>query len=80
LAQMVKYRNAIAVEITQRQKAGVSAAGESNQVVPLIPNLMGPSQFQKLADMLHGRGHSIDRIEKILGANFLRLMRDVWPA
>jgi membrane dipeptidase len=77
---MEKYRNAIAVEITQRQKAGVSAAGESNQVVPLIPNLMGPSQFQKLADMLHGRGHSIDRIEKILGANFLRLMRDVWPA
>jgi membrane dipeptidase len=77
---MKKYRNAIAGEIKQRQKAGVSAAGESNQVVPLVPDLMGPSQFQKLADMLHSRGHSIGRVEKILGGNFLRLMEDVWPA
>ncbi|MFT5133311.1 MAG: membrane dipeptidase, partial [Gammaproteobacteria bacterium] len=62
------------------QQAGVSAAGESNQVVPLIPDLMGPSQFQILADTLHSRGHSIVRVEKLLGGNFLRLMRDVWQA
>ena len=75
---MKMYRNAIAGEVRQRRKAGVSASGESNQVVPLIPDLMGPAQFQKLADMLQSRGHSISRIEKILGGNFLRLMRDVW--
>ncbi|MFT7458513.1 MAG: membrane dipeptidase [Planctomycetota bacterium] len=77
---MKKYRLAIAGEIRQRQQAGVSAAGESNQVVPLIPDLMGPSQFQILADTLHSRDHSIARVEKLLGGNFLRLMRDVWQA
>lgn len=75
---MKMYRSAIAGEIRQRRKAGVSAAGESNQVVPLIPDLMGPTQFQKLANTLHKRGHSQARIEKILGANFLRLMREIW--
>ena len=75
---MVKYRLAIAGEVRQRQQAGISAAGESSQVVPLVPDLMGPTQFQKLADMLHKRGHSTDTIEKILGLNFLRLMKEVW--
>ncbi len=77
---MTAYRAAIAGEVRQRRKAGVSAAGESNQVVPLIPDLMGPTQFQKLATLLANRGHSISRIEKILGGNFLRLIQDVWAA
>ena len=75
---MTQYRAAIAGEVRQRQQAGVSAAGESSSVVPLVPDLMGPTQFQKLADMLHRRGHSGSVIEKILGLNFLRLMKDVW--
>ena len=75
---MKLYRRAIAGEVRQRRKAGVGAAGESNKVVPLIPDLMGPGQFQKLADVLHTRGHSEARIEKILGGNFLRLMREIW--
>jgi membrane dipeptidase len=77
---MKKYRTAIAGEIRQRQQAGVSAAGESSKVVPLIPDLMGPTQFQKLANLLFERGHSVARIEKILGGNFLRLVRDVWQS
>lgn len=75
---MTKYRTAIAGELQQRKKAGVSAAGETSRVVPLVPDLMGPTQFQKLADMLHKRGHSPNSIEKILGLNFLRLMKEVW--
>ncbi len=75
---MAAYRRAIAVEVRQRRQAGVGAAGETSQVVPLIPDLMGPTQFQKLADMLLMRGHSSARIEKLLGGNFLRLMREVW--
>ena len=75
---MTKYRAAIAVEVEQRKKAGIGAGGESSQVVPLVPDLMGPTQFQKLADMLHKRGHSTNSIEKILGLNFLRLMKEVW--
>ena len=75
---MPMYRRAIAREVRQRKQTGVSAAGETSEVVPLIPDLMGPTQFQKLADMLHNRGHSSAGIEKILGGNFLRLMREVW--
>ncbi len=75
---MTNYRAAIAGELQQRKQAGISAAGETSRVVPLLPDLMGPTQFQKLADMLHQRGHSTNTIEKILGLNFLRLMKDVW--
>ena len=77
---MPAYRAAIAREVRQRQQAGVSAAGETSKVVPLIPDLMGPGQFQKLVNLLHGRGHSLRRIEKILGQNFLRLMGEVWSS
>ncbi len=75
---MSMYRAAIAEEVRQRRQAGIGAAGETDQVVPLIPDLMGPTQFQKLAEMLARRGHSSARIEKILGKNFLRLIREVW--
>lgn len=75
---MPTYRRAIAEEVRQRSQAGIGAAGETSEIVPLIPDLMGPTQFQNLADMLAARGHSTSRIEKILGRNFLRLMQDVW--
>lgn len=75
---MAQYRAAIAGELEQRKRAGISARGESASVVPLVPDLMGPTQFQKLADMLYQRGHTANSIEKILGLNFLRLMKDVW--
>ena len=77
---MAQYRLAIAEEVKQRRQAGVSAKGESNSVIPMIPDLSGPTQFQKLASLLSQRGHSDRVIQKILGANFHRLMRDVWPA
>ena len=75
---MAEYRAAIAGELEQRKRAGISASGESRSVVPLVPDLMGPTQFQKLADMLQQRGHTANSIEKILGLNFLRLMKEVW--
>ena len=75
---MKAYRIAIAEEVRQRSQAGIGAAGETSEIVPLVPDLMGPTQFQKVADLLSERGHSSARIEKILGTNFLRLMRDVW--
>jgi len=77
---MEAYHAAIDAEIERRQKAGISAKGEKKGVVPFIPDLQGPLQFQKLADMLYSRGHSSERIEKILGKNFLRLKKEVWGA
>ncbi|MDP2367058.1 MAG: membrane dipeptidase [Rhodoferax sp.] len=42
--------------------------------------MCGPTQFSNLADLLQARGHTSSRIDKILGKNFLRLMREVWGA
>ncbi|WP_419163888.1 dipeptidase [Candidatus Palauibacter sp.] len=67
-------------EVEARRRAGIGAAGERPGVVPFIPDLQGPGQFRKLADMLLSRGHTPDRVERILGLNALRLMRDVWGA
>jgi membrane dipeptidase len=77
---MQAFHRLIDAEVEQRQKAGISAKGEKKGVVPMIPDLQGPEQFQQLADMLYRRGHSSTRIEKILGGNFLRLNRDIWGA
>lgn len=76
---MEAYRAVIREEIRQRAAAGIGATGESADVVPMIPDLQGPDQFRKLAALLRGRGHPWSRIEKILGGNFNRLFREVWP-
>ena len=65
-------------EIEARRAAGISASGEKPGVVPLLPDLQGPDQFRKFAAMMKARGHGTARIEKLLGGNFLRVMRDVW--
>ncbi len=67
-------------DVEARRAAGIGAAGERPGVVPFIPDLQGPDQFRKLADMLVARGHSTERVERILGLNALRVMREVWGA
>ena len=74
------YREALRKEIQERRAAGVSAAGESEDVTTFVIDLRGPDQFQHLADLLSARGHSQTRIDKILGGNLLRLYKDVWGA
>ena len=65
-------------DVEARRAAGIGAAGERAGVVPFIPDLQGPDQFRRLADMLQNRGHTAERVEKILGLNALRVMREVW--
>ena len=65
-------------DVEARRAAGIGAAGERAGVVPFIPDLQGPDQFRRLADMLRARGHAPERIERILGRNALRVMREVW--
>jgi len=65
-------------DVERRRAAGIGAAGERAGVVPFIPDLQGPDQFRKLADMLLARGHTTERVERILGTNALRVMREVW--
>ena len=67
-------------DVEARRAAGIGAAGERAGVVPFIPDLQGPDQFRKLAGMLRARGHTAERVERILGLNALRVVREVWGA
>ena len=63
-----------------RTKRGIAAPGESPDVFNLIPEYNTPRRFKTLADDLSSRGWRSARIDKILGANFARLFREVWTS
>ena len=64
----------------ERKKAGISAPGEAADVFNFVPEYNEAGRFLKLADDLVRRGWKPSRVEKILGANFVRLFGSVWPA
>ncbi len=39
-----------------------------------------PRRMERIAEKLAARGHTAARIEKIIGGNFVRLMKDTWLA
>ena len=61
-----------------RQKAGIAAPGEAADVFNLVPEYNDARRFFTLANDLSDRGWPAKRIEKILGANFVRLFGEVW--
>ena len=75
---MTAYRRQLEDEIAKRRALGIGAPGETADVATFLPDLCGPTQFRRLADLLAARGHGEARIEKILGGNFRRLMADAW--
>jgi membrane dipeptidase len=77
---MAAYRGKLAKEVEERRKAGIGAAGEGPDTLPFAIDMRGPTQFTDLAQRLQARGHSADRVDKILGGNFLRYAQDVWGA
>jgi membrane dipeptidase len=74
------YKAALAKEVEERRRAGISAAGERPDTFPFVADLRGPGQFRDLAARLARRGHPSSRIEKIMGQNFLRYARAIWGA
>jgi membrane dipeptidase len=77
---MAAFHRHVARQIAQRKQAGIGAAGENPDTIPMVADLQGPGQFHRLADLLRARGFGEARIEKILGLNFLRFAREVWGA
>ncbi len=75
---MPAFLEAFAKSNEERRKAGIAAPNEDDNIITTPPDLMGPTQFEKLSMMLSARGASEARIEKILGGNFLRLFGEVW--
>ena len=61
-----------------RAKAGIAAPGEAADVFNLVPEYNDARRFLTLANDLTDRGWSAKRVEKILGANFVRLFTEVW--
>lgn len=74
------YKTALIKEVEDRKAKGIAAPGERDDTHPFVDDLRGPDQFRKLYRLLAARGHRPARIEKILGANFMRHATDVWGA
>jgi membrane dipeptidase len=63
-------------DIARRKKLGIGAPGEDRY--PYVPDLDGPDHMQIIADELSRRGQPPSVIEKILGANFQRVLGEIW--
>lgn len=61
-----------------RIKAGIAAPGEDPAVPMFVTDLNRPRRMELIADKLLARRHSEARVEKIIGQNFVRLMRETW--
>lgn len=75
-----EFKQKFADEVNERRKRGISAPGEDPDVYTFIPDLNEADRFQRIAELLAARKHSPARIEKILGGNFARLLKEVWGA
>jgi membrane dipeptidase len=66
--------------VAARRKQGISVTGEDESILPYPDDMIGPNQFRVLAATLLKRGYSTGRLEKVMGANFVRYCRDIWGA
>ncbi len=64
--------------VRRRQQRGIAAPGEAPAVYVFAPELNTPRRLERIADALLARRHPAARVEKVIGGNFVRLMRDVW--
>jgi membrane dipeptidase len=64
--------------IESRRQRGISAPGEDPDVLAYVEDLNTPRRLERIADLLASRGHSSARIEKIIGANWMRVLGEVW--
>ena len=75
-----EFKKKFADEINERRKRGISAPGEDPNVYTFIPDLNRADRFARIGELLAARGHSAARIDKVLGGNFARLLKEVWGA
>lgn len=65
-------------DIARRKKLGIGAPGEDRY--PYVPDLNGPDHMEIIATELAKRGQPAPVIEKVLGANFQRVIGEIWGA
>jgi len=61
-----------------RIKMGIAAPGEAVGVYPFMDDYNSVDRYRRFADDLAKRGWSQARLEKLMGANFLRVYREAW--
>lgn len=62
-----------------RQKAGIGAPGEADSPVT-VPELNSPRRLELIAADLNKAGYPDRVVEKVIGGNFDRLFKEIWPA
>lgn len=63
-------------DIARRKQLGIGAPGEDRY--PYVPDLNGPDHMEIIAAELSKRGQPGAVIEKVLGANFQRVIGEIW--
>jgi membrane dipeptidase len=63
-----------------RVKRGISAPGESAEVLNLVEGYNDGARYDRIAADLRRRGWSSARVDKVLGDNFVRLFGEAWKA
>ena len=63
-------------DIARRKQLGIGAPGEDRY--PYVPDLNGPDHMEVIASELAKRGQPAATIEKVMGANFARVIGDIW--
>jgi membrane dipeptidase len=69
-----------AANVAKRKAAGIAAPQEFEDGYLFAADLNTPRRFEQIADRLSLRGHSDARIEKVLGANLLRVFDSAWSS
>ena len=61
-----------------RVRRGIVAPNEGANIFNYAPEYNPPDRYALIGDDLMRRGHSITRVEKILGGNFARMFSETW--
>ncbi len=72
------YKKSHAEFVRGRKDKEIAAPGEEEDIFMFVPELNKPNRMELIAKKLLNRGHKETRVEKIVGGNFARLMKEVW--
>ena len=65
-------------EAVSAQRSALGIAAPREDTIPFVPELNDPRRLETIAALMLARGHSERVVEKVIGANFLRLFGEVW--
>jgi membrane dipeptidase len=71
-----EYYRRMEAEVSRRKAMGISAPREDT--APFVPQLNDARRMERIADLMAERGHAAGTIERVLGANWMRLFAEVW--